>query len=157
MTDAQDTREENTSQTPDLLWQVPTLVSQSSLNPIEQTGTRVCKGDSWLQEGQGNAGKRGRVSPVGPRAPRPRAVRAVGRPAVGMPLVSALLVKGKNAVKNFIFEIPVPRDPPARTHILAADRSAWRPAWSEGHRFCRLIDLHRIDTTPAGACALPRS
>lgn len=93
---------------------------------------------------------------LGPEHKGPGQSDPAVRSAVGIPAVSALQVKGKNAVKNFIFEIPVPRDPPARTHILAADRSVRRPAWSEGHRFCHLIDLHRTDTRLADACALPR-
>lgn len=93
---------------------------------------------------------------LGPEHKGPGQSDPVVRSAAGIPAVSALQVKGKNAVKNFIFEIPVPRDPPARTHILAADRSVRRPAGSEGHRFCHLIDLHRTDTRLADACALPR-
>jgi hypothetical protein len=53
-------------------------------------------------------------------------------------------------------QIPVPRDPPARTHIPVADKSAWRLAWPQGHTFYRLIDLRQIDTRPGGAYALFR-
>lgn len=52
------------------------------------------------------------------------------------------------------FKIPVPRDPPAKLHTLAADTSAWAPAWPQGHTFYRLIDLRQTDTRPGGAYAL---
>lgn len=52
------------------------------------------------------------------------------------------------------FKIPVPRDLPARLHTLAADRSAWTPAWPQGHTFYHLIDLRRTDTRPGGASVL---
>ena len=78
-------------------------------------------------------------------------------PATGMPLCRpAPDKKERMYLRTLSFKIPVPRDPPARTHILAADRSAWRSVWSQGHRLYRLIDLRQTDTRPGGAYALFR-
>lgn len=52
------------------------------------------------------------------------------------------------------FKIPVPRDLPARLHTLAVDKSAWTPAWPQGHTFYHLIDLRQTDTRPGGAYVL---